>query len=99
MPIGAPTATPSARCWLNEAPALLNGALSGKFTINEGGDQVYFSRGNMYWDGDSFEFEDNQYEYPSTWSDSHVSHLYWSKYKFVAYAASYSESARKAGSF
>ncbi|MCQ2084178.1 MAG: hypothetical protein MJY58_06780 [Bacteroidaceae bacterium] len=58
---------------------LLNVALPGKFTINEGGDQVCFSRGNMYWDGDSFEFKDNQYDYSTALSASHVSHLYWSK--------------------
>lgn len=48
------------------------GALSGKFTINADGDQVYFSKGNLYCtrtdDGAdgytySFAFEANQYDY------------------------------------
>lgn len=57
----------------------IDGALLGKFTINEDGDQVYFSKGNLYWDGDSFEFETNQYDYPSwEFNSNHVGHFYWS---------------------
>lgn len=39
------------------------GALPGKFTINEAGDQVYFSQGNLYWDGSAFKFEAKQYDF------------------------------------
>lgn len=46
----------------------------------------------MYWDGDSFEFEANQYDSQSSWNASHVSHFYWSKNASVAYANEYSES-------
>lgn len=57
----------------------IDGALPGKFTINEDGDQVNFSKGNLYWDGDSFEFETNQYDYPSgEFNSNHVGHFYWS---------------------
>ena len=67
------------------------GALPGVFSVSTD-KKVRFSRGNMYWDGDSFEFEANQYDYSTALSASHVSHLYWSKSASVAYAASYSES-------
>ncbi len=66
-----------------------DGALSGKFTINAAGDQVYFSNGNLYWDGDSFEFETNQYDISSSWETSHVSNFYWSKTASSAYADDY----------
>lgn len=63
-----------------------DGALPGKFTINEDGDQVYFSKGNLYWDGDSFEFETNQYDYPSwEFNSNHVGHFYWSNNASEAY--------------
>ena len=39
------------------------GALPGKFTINEAGDQVYFSQGNLYYDGSAFKFEAKQYDF------------------------------------
>ncbi len=68
------------------APA---GALPGVFSVGAG-KNVQFSNGNLYWDGDSFEFEANQYDFQSSWSESHVSHFFWSKTASVAYAASYS---------
>lgn len=37
--------------------------LSGKFTINESGDQVYFSRGNLYYENSVPKFEANQFDY------------------------------------
>ena len=65
--------------------------LPGLFTVAPG-KPVRFSKGNLYWDGDSFEFEASQYDYPTTWSTSHVGHFNWSKDASVAYAGSYSES-------
>ena len=59
------------------------GALSGKFTVNAKGKQVYFSKGNLYADGDkALHFEDAQWKSTPT-SDgnmdaSHVSHFTWS---------------------
>jgi hypothetical protein len=73
-----------------------DGALPGVFTVsNDDGQttkQIYFSQGNLYWDGDSFEFETNQYDVQSSWSTSHVSHFFWSKDASVACAGTYSES-------
>lgn len=43
--------------------ALPKGALPGQFTVNASGGKVFFSKGNLYWDGDSYEFEANQYDY------------------------------------
>ena len=67
------------------------GALPGKFTINEAGDQVYFSQGNLYYDESQyldeseqrivtvgFCFETNQYDYQVTRTPKHVSYFYWS---------------------
>ena len=68
------------------------GALPGKFTINEAGDQVYFSQGNLYWDGSAFKFEDSQTAFASEWDAEHVSHFFWSKTASVAYAELYSDS-------
>ena len=70
-----------------------DGGIDSKFTVNSAGDKVCFSQGNLYWDGDSFEFETNQYDFPSTWNPSHVGHFYWSKTPSVAYAGVYSDAA------
>ena len=72
--------------------------LPGKFTVNSSGKQVYFSTGNLYWNGSAFMFETNQYDYPDPTSKtaSHIGHFYWSKTASVAYASSYSESGTAA---
>lgn len=58
---------------------LLAGALSGKFTVNAKGKQVYFSKGNLYADGDkALHFEANQYDSANSLNVSHVSHFTWS---------------------
>lgn len=67
------------------------GALPGKFTINEAGDQVYFSQGNLYWDGSAFKFEDSQTGFASEWNAEHVSHFFWSKDADVAVSETYSD--------
>lgn len=60
-------------------PALPSGALPGAFTVNDEGKQIHFSQGNLYYDGSAFKFETNQHDFQSSWSDSHVSHFFWSK--------------------
>ncbi len=71
---------------------LLDGALNGQFTVNENGDQVYFSKGNMYWNEEntSFEFETSQTNCETQWN-SHVSHFFWSKNKDKAREYEYSD--------
>ena len=41
---------------------LPEGALSGKFTINASGDQVYFSQGNLKYSNGTWSFHTNQYD-------------------------------------
>ena len=74
------------------APTKPAGALSGVFTVDGDGKQVYFSEGNLYYDGSNFKLEANQYYTPTSWSTGHISHFYWSKDAEVACAQSYSES-------
>ena len=69
--------------------SLPSGALSGEFSVSAT-KKVHFSKGNLYWDGDSFEFEQNQYDVQESWNTSHVSHFYWSKTDSIAYARTYS---------
>lgn len=62
--------------------------LPGVYTIGIG-KQVYFTNGNLFWDGDAFEFEANQYDFPTSWDASHVGHFFWSKDARVACADNY----------
>lgn len=71
--------------------------LPGTFTIGSG-KQVYFTKGNLFWDEDSFEFETNQYDFPTRWDPSHVGHFFWSMDVRVVFAAEYEE-AKSAYSF
>lgn len=66
--------------------------IPNKFSVAVG-KQVYFSRGNLYWDGNSFEFEDDQFSSASDWNSNHVSHFYWSNDASKAYAEDYSDPA------
>ena len=52
--------------------------LYGRFTVNADGKQVYFSKGNLYYDGSALNFEASQYATPSGWDATHVSHFTWS---------------------
>ena len=70
-----------------------DGKLPGKFTINEYGDQVYFSQGNLYYDGADFRFEDHQYDFNDEWLDTYISHFYWSSDPDVAIAEEYNDSS------
>ena len=58
----------------NSAPT---GAINGKFTINEDGDQVYFSQGNLQYQAstDTWKFAENQYDYVGI-SNSNISSTY-----------------------
>ena len=54
------------------------GALNGKFTVSAGGDQVYFSKGNLKYDGSAWSFFDNQYDYLATHDGTNWDHFGWS---------------------
>ena len=51
--------------------------IDGKFTINENGDQIYFSRGNLQYQASTgtWRFADNQYDYVGS-SNSNISSTY-----------------------
>ena len=68
----------------------VQGALPGLFSVADG-KQVVFSKGNLYWDGSAFRFEENQYSSATSWDASHVSHFFWSDTPSVAYAESYND--------
>ena len=58
----------------NNAPI---GAINGKFTINENGDQVYFSQGNLQYQAstNTWKFAENQYDYIGE-ANSNISSTY-----------------------
>ena len=75
---------------------LPDGVLPGVFTVAPGdlvGNpvRVRFSKGNLYWNGSTFNFESSQTAYPTSWSTSHVGHFYWTKTAAASYAQSYSD--------
>lgn len=61
------------------------------FTVNNCGKKVKFSPGNLFWDGNKFDFEKHQYDYPAEWKPDHVGHFFWSKDADVARAKYYEE--------
>lgn len=52
--------------------ALPEGALRGEFTINDNGDKVYFSKGNLQYHGTDHDwrFAEHQYDYVGAWNTS-----------------------------
>lgn len=69
-----------------------DGALPGRFTVSAEGKRVFFSKGNLYRDNTSFQFESSQLLSASEWDASHISHFYWSKDAGKACAEYYSDS-------
>ena len=58
-------------------PQVPQGAICGKFTINEDGDRVYFSQGNLQYQASTniWKFADNQYDYIGS-ENTNVSQTY-----------------------
>ena len=54
------------------------GALNGQFTVSAGGDKVYFSKGNLKYNGSAWSFFDNQYDYYTSYSADAWDHFGWS---------------------
>ena len=63
----------------------------GLFSVGDGR-VVKFAKGNLYWDGDSFEIEEKQFDYPTTLNLSHIGHFFWSKDASVARAVTFDSS-------
>lgn len=77
--------------FVSPAPPVPEGALSGKFSVGPNtNDQVYFAKGNMYWNGSSFNLENTQYALAE--DANHKAQFYWSKTASVACASEYSDS-------
>ncbi|MBQ0103489.1 MAG: hypothetical protein KBS99_04865 [Prevotellaceae bacterium] len=53
-------------------------ALPSGFSVSDT-KKVYFSKGNLYYNGGEFKLEDNQYSIATSWNTSHVSNFFWSK--------------------
>ena len=73
-------------------------ALSGVFSVS-GNKKVRFSKGNLYYNGSGYSFEDNQYSTPSDGNEieSYIGHFYWSKDANVARSLSnYTDSGASA---
>ena len=62
---------------------------SGVFSVDYF-QQVQFAPGNLYYDGEKWEFEQQQYDYAETWNTSHVSHFFWTSSSSSADATYYS---------
>lgn len=62
----------------NLGETLRDGLLEGEFSVSET-KKVHFAEGNLYWDGDSFEIEPNQFVLTTSWNPNHVSHFFWFK--------------------
>ena len=86
----------TATCDVKVKAALPAGALAGEFSVSAT-KKVHFSHGNLYWDGNAFKFETNQYDVQTNWNASHVSHFAWCNTASVACEESYSESGTTAG--
>lgn len=53
--------------------------------------RVEFAASNIYWNGVSFHFESEAYDFPHEWDPEHVGHFYWSKNLSQTYAKDYDE--------
>lgn len=78
-----------------EDASAVAGALPGEFSASESG-KVRFAQGNLFWDGDSFEFEAKQYSAGSWNAENHINYFFWSKEESVAKAASYADASATA---
>ena len=75
-----------------ESLSVNNNYLTGKFSVSAT-KQIYFAKGNLYYDGSTFNFENSQLNYTTSWNTSHITHFYWSKNPAVAYANKYSDAS------
>lgn len=55
--------------------------------------KVQFTRGNLFWDGENWNAEATQYDFPTTYSSTHVGHFYWLSDAAEARAENYSYNA------
>ena len=63
--------------FIKTQPQVFSGAINGKFTINDNGDQVYFSQGNLQYQAstNTWRFAEHQYDYIGS-DNSNISSTY-----------------------
>lgn len=71
---------------ITPAPAL--------FTVNSSGKKVKFTKGNLYWNGSDYAFEEHQYDYPTTRNADHIGHFFYSKDAVIARSERYKDASR-----
>jgi len=64
---------------------------AGEFSVSPTKTVHFTKKGNLYWDGSAWNLEAKQYDYPTNWDASHVTHLYWTKSASAAYAETFSD--------
>lgn len=74
-----------------QAPGPESNLSTGKFSVSAT-KKVSFTKSNLYWNGSAFDFEENPTDYPTSFSENHVGHFYWTRSASASYAQSYSES-------
>ena len=65
--------------------------IPGEFTVDAYGKKVQFSRGNLFWNGTQFKFEEHQYDSPQIWDPNHVGLFFWSRDAADSYAENLNE--------
>ena len=78
---------------VEDAPAVPDGAISGIFSINADGNQVYFSKGNLRYTSGTWSFFDNQYDYYTNYSANA-----WDKFGWSTTATNYGMSTSTSNS-
>ena len=68
--------------------------IPGLFAVNSNGKQVFFSKGNLYYNGTTYCFENTQYDYvPASKTgeetSSHIGHFFWSSVAEAATSLDY----------
>ena len=58
-------------------------AVRGLFSISST-EKVYFSQGNLYYDGSNFKLESEQYQFASNWISDHISYFNWAPDVYTA---------------
>lgn len=83
----------------NEKVLMENTNVIGPFTVDSSGTKVYFTTGNLYWDGTAFKLEKYQYEQAESVDintmevdPQHIGNFFWSKSTSVAITHPFNES-------
>ena len=70
--------------------------VEGVFTVNADGKKVKFTKGNLYYNGNSYCCENSQYDGPNFWAINHISHFIWTKDDSFAHNVNYHDTTASA---